>query len=65
MNISDCLNDSESGILFSMLNTVDVTGTAANLVGNIFIAPALLYTQLGYDGSKSLIGRVCLTRQVT
>lgn len=65
MNIGDCLNDFESRILFSVFNAVHVTGTAADFVSNVFITPALLYAQLGYDGSKSFTGRVCLSRQLT
>lgn len=65
VNISDCLEDFESGILLSVFNAVHVTGTAAHFVSNIFITPALLYAQLGYDGSQSLTGRVCLARQLT
>ena len=65
VNICDGLKDFESGILLSMFDTIHVTGTAAHFVGNVFITPALLYAQLGYDGSESLTGRVCLARQLT
>lgn len=65
VDVSDRLNDFESGVLYSVFNAVHVTGTAAHFVSNIFITPALLYAQLGYDGSESLTGRVCLARQLT
>ena len=65
MSVSDCLNDFESGIVLSVLDAVHVTGTAAHFVSYVFITPAVLYAQVGYDGSKSLAGRVCLARQLT
>jgi hypothetical protein len=65
VNVGDCLKNFQSGIVFSVFNAVHVAGTAAHLMSDIFIPPALLYTQLGYDGSKGLIGRVCLARQLT
>ena len=65
MNIRDCLNDIESRVLVSVFNAVHITGTTAHFVSYVFITPALLYAQLGYDGSKGLTGRVCLARQLT
>jgi len=65
VNVSDGLKDFESGILLSVFNAIHVTGTAAHFVSNVFITPTLLDAQLGYDGSESLTGRVCLARQLT
>ena len=65
VNVSDCLKNFQRGIVLSVFNAVHVAGAAAHLVSDIFISQALLYTQLGYDGSKSLTGRVCLARQLT
>jgi len=65
VNVSDGLEDFESGILLSGFNAVHIAGTTAHFVSDVFITPALLYAQLGYDGSESLTGRVCLARQLT
>ena len=65
VNVSNGLKDFESRILLPMFNAVHITGTTAHFVSNVFITPALLYAQLGYEGSESLTGRICLARQLT
>jgi hypothetical protein len=54
VEVSDCLDDFESGVLLPVLNAVHVTGIAPNLMRDVLISATLLHAQLSYDSSKSL-----------